>query len=145
MAKRKGYFFARIMITFNKLLTCKIISIIVIITFTVTSIGYGIELPKKFYIRVPVGELDIYQRLIKAIETLKECTRKLTNEEIDIAIQILKIEGTKPTIKEVARLLKISTKDLLLAEEKGDIKGLNNLIVKRGSLVRLCALPILFF
>jgi len=133
------------MLKIKKNYNLKIISVMVIIAFTVTSICYGIDFPKKSHLRAPVGESDIYQRLIKAIEVLKKGARSLTDEDIAIAIQILQIEGTKPTIKEVARLLKISIKDLLLAEEKGDIRGLNNLPVKNSFWVRFPVMPILFF
>jgi len=43
------------MLKFNKLFTSKIISIIVIIAFTVTSTCYGIDLPKKSNLRAPLS------------------------------------------------------------------------------------------
>jgi len=123
----------------------KIISVAVAIAFSVTSICYGIDFSRKSNLRAPVGKSDVDQRLIKVIEVLKEGTRNLTNEDIAIAIQILQIEETKPTIKEVARLLKISVKDLLLAEKRGDVQGLNDLLVKDGFWARFQVLPMCFF
>jgi hypothetical protein len=74
------------MIKFNKLLTCKIISLIVAVLFVFNSSVYGIDLPRNTYLklRVPVGETDTYKRLTEAIKTWEE-QEKVIDPNLDAA------------------------------------------------------------
>ena len=58
------------MIKFNKLLITKIIALVVIVAFTVTSSTYGIDLPNKSLLRVPLNTTQTKQRLRNSAETI---------------------------------------------------------------------------
>ncbi|MBU4311118.1 MAG: hypothetical protein KJ706_00150, partial [Candidatus Omnitrophica bacterium] len=51
------------MINFKELLISKIIAVAVIITFSVTTAAYGIDLSERNYLRVPVGQKATYERV----------------------------------------------------------------------------------
>ena len=59
---KKNYFFTQIMTKFKKLLILKVITLITVITFSVTSASYGIDLCNKTYLRVPIAK-DTYERI----------------------------------------------------------------------------------
>jgi len=104
------------------------------------------DFTKGYCLRVPVGESSIYQRLAEIIKALEKGERGLTDEDVSIAIEILQAEGIRPTIKEVARLLRIPARDLKLAQKKGSIKELDSLVVKDNLWIKfnILVLPVLF-
>lgn len=67
------------MTKFNKLLTSKIVSIIIAGVFLVNNIAYAIDLPNKSHLRIPVGEEETRRRM----EELYELHQKSMDEVIE--------------------------------------------------------------
>ncbi len=63
------------MLKFKKDFNVKIILLVVAVLFLFNSIVYGIDIPTKSYLRVPVGGADTYKRLTEAIKTWEELDR----------------------------------------------------------------------
>ena len=81
LGKRRDYFFAKIMLKFRKGFTIKVISLLVAITFTVTSTGYGIELSNKSHLRLPLSGSSA-QGEQRQIEALGEILHEHVNNYI---------------------------------------------------------------
>lgn len=60
------------MLKFKKDFNVKIISLVVAVLFVFNSAVYGIDIPIKSHLRVPVGETNTYKRLTEAIKTWEE-------------------------------------------------------------------------
>jgi hypothetical protein len=58
------------MINFNKLLIIKITTLVLTVTFTVTSLTYGIDLPSRVLLRVPLNTTQTKSRLADSIDII---------------------------------------------------------------------------